>query len=116
MIFPKYDESGKYITNPIYKEIQVLHSLLEKENISHTMKEMYDGWQICYPSDENNKYVMDAIEHFGSYGCEEDLIEIMGLLTPDEEACDSVIGHLTANEVFERIKQHWESVGKNDSN
>lgn len=41
---------------------------------------------------------MDAVEHFGSYGNEDDQEEIMGLLTPEEEKWDSVIGHLSAEE------------------
>lgn len=49
---------------------------------------------------------MDAIEHYGSYGKDEDKLEIMGLLTPDEEEHDSVLGYLTAEDVFERIRKH----------
>lgn len=30
----------------------------------------------------------------------------MGLLTPDEEEYDSVLGYLTAEDVFERIRRH----------
>ena len=30
----------------------------------------------------------------------------MGLLTPDEEEYDSVLGYLTAEDVFERIRKH----------
>ena len=32
---------------------------------------------------------------------------LMGLLTPEEEKCDSVVGNLTAIDVFLRIKNHW---------
>jgi hypothetical protein len=32
-------------------------------------------------------------------------IEIMGLLTPEEQEYDSVVGYLTAEEVFRRIKE-----------
>lgn len=55
---------------------------------------------------------MDAVQHFGSYGNKCDKLEIMGLLTPYEEECDSVLGDLTAEDVFERINKHhkgeWE--------
>lgn len=111
MIYPLHDENGNYITNEIYKEIKVLDKLLSEEKIPHTIEKLYDGWKIFYPSRESGKYVMDAIQHFGSYGCEEDLIEIMGLLTKEEEKNDSVLGHLTAKEVFERIKNHWRMGG-----
>lgn len=52
--------------------------------------------------------VCSAIEHNYSYGGDQDLIEIMGLLTKEEEQYDSVKGHLSADDVFTRIKKHWE--------
>jgi hypothetical protein len=52
---------------------------------------------------------MDAIEHYASYGRSEDLLEIMGLLTSEEEGYDSVKGYLTAEDVFQRIKKHYET-------
>lgn len=53
--------------------------------------------------------VCSAIETPGSYGSKDDRIEISGLLTEDEYKHDSVVGGLTAEDVFERIKKHWES-------
>lgn len=50
---------------------------------------------------------MDAIEHYVSYGNEQDKLEIMGLLTPEEKKNDSVLGYLSAEEVFSRINRHW---------
>ena len=44
----------------------------------------------------------------GTYGSEEDKLEITGLLTEIEEEEDSVRGWLTAEEVFKRIKKHIE--------
>lgn len=64
-----------------------------------------DGWQICYPN--NDGRVADAIQHFGSYGNTENLLEIMGLLTHEEEETDSVLGHLTAEDVFNRMSEHY---------
>lgn len=103
-----YDKNGHYITDSKYKEIHVLDRLLTEEKIPHTIKKYMDGFQICYPV-EGPGMVMDAIEHFGSYGNEDDLLEIMGLLTAEEEADDSVLGNLTAKDVFKRIKQHWDT-------
>lgn len=51
---------------------------------------------------------IDVIQHFGSYGNEEDLLEIMGALTEEEQEEDSVLGGLTAEEVFERFKYCYE--------
>ena len=81
------------------------------------LKDLNWGWQICiyYPDGDR---MISAIEGYGTYGyggldhgtcgtTEEDgdLIEIMGLLTPEEEKWDSVCGYLTAEEVFRRITE-----------
>lgn len=95
-------------TNPKYQEILRLDKLLTDAGIPHTLDTWQDGWQICYPQNyTNGTCVMDAIEHGGSYGSANDKLEIMGLLTPDEEKYDSVVGHLTAEEVFDRINRHY---------
>lgn len=75
------------------------------------------GYQIRV-LDKNGKEIVSAIEGLGTYGyggighgfdgtdeTDGDLIEIMGLLTPEEEKYDSVVGYLTAEEVFRRIKE-----------
>lgn len=36
----------------------------------------------------------------------------MGLLTDEESKYDSVVGGLSAQEVFERIKKHYERGGR----
>lgn len=61
--------------------------------------------QIWYPSKENK--VCDVICHKYSYGYEQGLLEIMGLLTEKESEIDSVAGWLTPEDVFERIWRHW---------
>lgn len=60
--------------------------------------------RIKYPSKANE--VCSVIEGRGSYGDEANLLEIRGLLTPDEGS--DVLGWLTAQNVFGRIKRHWE--------
>lgn len=60
------------------------------------------GWQIRMYS-PNRKQVISAIEGFGSCCYDADLIEIMGLLTPEEKEYSRVVGWLTAEDVFERI-------------
>ena len=80
--------------------------MLTDANIPHILCKAVDGWQIFYPNQEN--VVADAIEFSGSYGCFQNLIEIMGLLKPEEENCDSVLGYLTAEDVFERMSKHYE--------
>ena len=95
-----------YSTNSDYQEILKLDRMLTDASIPHTLDRLFDGWQVCYPNREEQELVMDAIEHYGSYGKDEDKLEIMGLLTPDEEEHDSVLGYLTAEDVFERIRKH----------
>ena len=103
-----YDPStGKYFTNPNYTEILRLDEMLNEAGIPHTLHRMFDGFQVCYPTNNRESdIVMDAIQHYGSYGNAGNKLEIMGLLTPEEEECDSVLGYLTAEEVFERIRKH----------
>ena len=101
-----FDADGKYITDNRYQEILRLDAMLTEKQIPHTCQKVMDGWQVIYPQD-GKKRVMDAIEHFGSYGNEQDKLEIMGLLTPEEKKNDTVLGYLSAEEVFSRIDRHW---------
>lgn len=96
-----------YETKAKYHEILVLEVMLYQAKIPHTFEPHMGGWHIQYPDAE--KCVCSAIEHNGSYGRYEDLIEIMGLLTEEEKMYDNVCGHLTAENVFERIKTHYEN-------
>lgn len=60
-----------------------------------------DFHQICVPSRTNCEF--DVICHQGSYGYEEGLLEIMGLLTEEEMEEDRVLGYLSAEDVIKRI-------------
>lgn len=91
-----------------YKEIFKLRDMLDNAGIPYMFENGFmNGGALAYPNREN--MVCSAIEHDGSYGRHEDKIEIMGLLTDEESEYDSVLGHLSADEVFKRIKNHWES-------
>ena len=107
-----------------FNEIKKLDKLLTDANIPHEFEEdeILGGGQLVYygpkgkPTPEPGTYmgagigaVCSAIENGGSYGNEEDLIEISGLLTDEEYEENSVKGYLTADDVFKRIKAHWES-------
>ena len=118
-------------------EIHRLHEMLTEAGIEHEWRdrtpdfnhERYEklginwGWQVIvyYPDGER---MISAIEGYGTYGyggwdhgslgsTEKDgeLIEIMGLLTPEEQEWDSVVGYLTAEEVFRRIKEAVDGLG-----
>lgn len=90
-----------------YKEIFKLRDMLENANIPHIFENGFlNGGALAYPDREN--CVCSAIEHDGSYGRQADKIEIMGLLTDEESQYDDVVGWLTAEDVFNRIKTHYE--------
>lgn len=108
MILMRYDSKGNILTNDRYKEIFKLEEMLKAEKIPYEIEKNLDGWQIWYPK-KYPKCVCDAIEHCGSYGAEDDLLEIMGLLTEEERAYDSVKGYMTAKEVFKRMNEHFVS-------
>lgn len=101
-----FDANGQYITDRRYKEILRLDAMLNERHIPHICQKFMDGWQVVYP-EVGEKCVMDAIENYGSYGQEQDKLEIMGLLTPEEKKVDRVLGHLSAEEVCARIERHW---------
>ena len=108
-----------------YKEIFKLKEMLEREKIPFKWSEgwgynkekleeiktidpdLAEHYQICYPVFDDSHRVLSAIQGYGTYGAEEDLIEIMGLLTPEEAQHDCVLGYLTAENVFNRIKNHY---------
>ena len=86
-----------------YNEIKVLHEMLVEIDIPHTFEQMFGGYQIRLNAN------VDAVEHDGSYGRNQDLIEIMGGLTKEENEDESVLGYLTAKEVFKRFKYCYEN-------
>lgn len=108
-----------------YKEIFRLKKMLEDAKIPFDFFSMQDDvepqvksiipdfehWHINYPS--KSKCVVSAIEGIGTYGETEDKLEIMGGLTEEEAKHDQVLGWLTAEDVFERIKKDY--MGRNKS-
>lgn len=108
--------------NPKYSEIFKLDNMLTEAGIPHDFfDEGFDGvhkrlyhYHIYYPSkaiwqsdDRDFFSVCSVVEGGFSYGGDENLLEIMGLLTPEEREyyLDDVIGSLTAEDVFARIKK-----------
>jgi len=95
-----------------YTEIRNLAFMLWNEEIPFETRFIMNGMQVIYPNNNLEERICDAIEHDGSYGRTEDKLELMGLLTSEERKNDSVVGNLSAQEVFDRIKKHFESEGK----
>lgn len=95
-----------------YTEILKLHRKLKEANIPHDLHKSFDGWQICYPSAKDCK--CSVIEHSFSYGNEDNRLEIMGLLTEEEQKHNCVVGWLTAVNVFRRIKKDYKREKTNE--
>lgn len=90
-----------------YKEIFKLKEMLDASGIPYTCEEGFmNGVLLAYPNKKNR--ICTATEHDASQGREDDTISIMGLLTAEESAYNSV-GYLTAEDVFSRIQSHYES-------
>lgn len=76
--------------------------------------EWIDRHQIAVPSLKEGEYQWDVICHFGSYGGDEGLLEIMGCIVNQEKVGDSVEGYLTSDEVIERVER-YDEITKNRS-
>lgn len=103
-----FKNKGAY-NHQYYSEIFKLKELLEEanipfnwENVSETLDS--DGYRIGLSSPQ-----ISAIEHQTSYGGDQNKIEIWGALTEEEKRIDSVLGWLTAEEVFKRFKYCYEN-------
>ena len=116
-VLPSYIAMVKHeeeIHNPVeldpninFAEMDKLEQLLVEADIPFEKERMFGGKHLIYPH-KGETQVCSVILHRGSYGRHNGLLEIMGLLTDEELECDTVVGHLTADDVFERIKKHWE--------
>lgn len=91
----------------MYTSIIKLSDMLIKAEIPHTLRPFVDGYQVIINLPYGRR--IDAVEFSGSYGYEENLIEIQGAITLEELENDSVLGHLTAEEVFKRFKQCYQN-------
>lgn len=93
-----------------YNEILRLKGMLEKAKIPFEFSELFGGYHIIYLN--NHFRVCSVIEHDFSYGREQDLLEIEGLMTKKEKKKekDDVLGYLTAENVFQRIEKHWKKL------
>lgn len=87
---------------PENTEMDKLIPMLCKADIPFDMAIHLGRPQIAYPSFDNT--VCDVVCHWGSHGHEKGLLDIMGLC---ENNFDDVEGYLTAEDVFERIYEHW---------
>lgn len=106
-------------TSDKYKAIHKLHEMLDEAGIPHKFCRQMDGYQVVYyggPVPEptpgaGNAWGSkgDAIEHSYSYDNENDLLEVAGCLSREDDPRRS---GLTAEEVFRRIKEDYENINK----
>lgn len=92
--------------NKKYTEILRLDAMLTAAGIPHCIRPNLDGYQLRYPTETMR--VCEVIECMASLGRKDNLLELSGLLTEEEEKKDSVLGGLSAEEVFRRIKAYHE--------
>ena len=90
---------------PEATEIDKLIKILNDQGvccpIDWEVKELYGRPQVIFLNPQSEERIGDAICHFGRYGHERGLIEVMGVPFCDEE---DVVGFLTADEVIHQIE------------
>lgn len=101
MAYSDYEKLYKEL-NPNYKAIIVLEYFLKQKNIPYEMSRLMDGWKIAYPNEE--ECIFDVIEHRGSYGRTEDLMEAYGDGIEDVEGFMDIE---TALAHFERVHKKY---------
>ena len=87
---------NEYLKDKEYYQILLFDDFRE-------VMERYNTYKVF----DNEKIIISILQGYGTYGEEDDLLEIMGLLTEEEEKIDSVTGYLTAEDVFNRIVKYF---------
>lgn len=95
-------------------ELEKLKAMLDQANIPYETNDdviiknpKYKICRVVYPSLQNT--VCSAIQGYGTYGWQANLIEIQGLAQYEES--NEILGWLSAEDVFDRIQNHWKSKG-----
>ena len=89
---------NEYLKDKEYYQILLFNDFRE-------VMERYNTYKVF----DNEKRIISIVQGYGTYGEEDDLLEIMGLLTEEEEKIDSVTGYLTAEDVFNRIVKYFKN-------
>ena len=82
------------------------HERFDEENVYDDLHLVIDRHQIVVNREICGKvfYQWDVICHYGSYGADDGLLEVMGKIVADDVG-DDVLGYLTANDVVELIRR-----------
>jgi len=95
-----------------YTEIFKLKEKLDTIGLEHEFNDHsntlveYEHYQIVLLDEKSNR-IVSVVQGNYTYGSDDNKLEIMGLLTPEEEEYDSVVGWLSADEVYERIMNYY---------
>ena len=106
IFFDRFEENRKLMKineylNEYLKDKEYYQILLFND-----FREVMDHYNT-YKVFNNEKRIISIVQGYGTYGEEDDLLEIMGLLTEEEEKIDDVTGYLTAEDVFNRIVKYF---------
>ena len=103
-------------------EMDKLRNMLDVNRIKYNYDVIDDGRDIlsvCFGLVGKREYIqiynngqriISVVYGCGTYGYEKGLLEIMGLLTDEEFENDDVVGYLSAENVYNRIKKYFNSV------
>ena len=89
---------NEYLKDKEYYQILLFNDFRE-------VMEHYNTYKVF----DNEKRIISIVQGYGTYGEEDDLLEIMGLLTEEEEKIDDVTGYLTSEDVFNRIVKYFKN-------
>ena len=95
---------NEYLKDKEYYQILLFNDFRE-------VMEHYNTYKVF----NNEKRIISIVQGYGTYGEEDDLLEIMGLLTEEEEKIDDVTGYLTAEDVFNRIIKYFKDKSEVDN-
>lgn len=90
-------------------EMDKLRNMLDVNRIKYNYNVRPEGIKqiIVY---DNGVEVVDIIYGSGIRGFRQGLLAIIGLLTEEELECDDIVGYLTAENVYNRIKKYFNEV------
>ena len=100
----RFEEDRKLMKNNEYLKDKEYYQILLFDDFREVI-EHYNVYKVF----NNEKRIISIVQGYRTYGEEDDLLEIMGLLTEEEEKIDSVTGYLTAEDVFNRIVKYFKN-------
>lgn len=91
------------------KQIEEISTRLTNLGVVHIVKDMHDGKCITVINENDESILCTIIQHSGSYGCNQDKVEMMGLheYLPHLDGLNSEVnGWLSVNDVTDAIESY----------